>query len=135
MQAYKDSVNHVLFSGPTLFTPLIQYATKLVNDKSCTQNQQLYTILLIITDGIINDLEETKAALIQASKQPLSIIIVGVGSDDFSSMDALDSDKYLLTSTDGQKVDRDIVQFVPYKDQSSSVLAQQVLEEVNNLCF
>ena len=83
MQAYKDSVTNVLFSGPTLFSPLIQYVTtKVTTDNQLKQQQQqhMYTILLIITDGVINDLEETKAAIIQASKQPLSIIIIGVGN-------------------------------------------------------
>jgi copine 1/2/3 len=49
-----------------------------------SQEKQKYHILLIITDGMINDLEETKAAIIAASALPLSIIIVGVGSADFS---------------------------------------------------
>ena len=35
---------------------------------------------------MINDLEATKAAIVAASKQPLSIIIVGVGAADFSGM-------------------------------------------------
>jgi len=90
----------------------------------------MYTILLIITDGVINDLEETKAAIIQASKQPLSIIIIGVGDADFASMNALDCDKNILSTSNGEKAVRDIVQFVSYRGQSESVLAQQVLEEI-----
>jgi hypothetical protein len=41
----------------------------------------------------------------------MSIIIVGVGSADFSGMEALDSDKQLL-SAGGKTSERDIVQFV-----------------------
>jgi hypothetical protein len=47
------------------------------------------TILLILTDGIITDLEQTKEAIVAASKLPLSIIIIGVGEADFSAMVAL----------------------------------------------
>ncbi len=72
---------------------------------------QNYTILLIITDGVINDLELTKSAIINASLQPLSIIIVGVGNADFSEMEILDSDEKLLTSN-GRTAVRDIIQFV-----------------------
>merc|ERR1712107_566553 len=69
-----------------------------------------YFILLIITDGIITDFEETKKSIISASSLPMSIIIVGVGQD-FSAMDDLDSDEELLWS--GSLVaQRDIVQFV-----------------------
>jgi len=147
MQAYKDSVNNVLFSGPTLFAPLLQYVTQKIKDKqqhvsdssssssssSIEDNnyQNKYTILLIITDGVINDLNETKEIIIQASKLlPLSIIIIGVGNADFTSMNILDSDKQPLTSNDGNKANRDIVQFVALHDQSDQVLAQQVLEEI-----
>ena len=56
------------------------------------QNATNYFVLLIITDGIITDMEETQRAIIAASHLPLSIIIVGVGQEDFSAMEALDSD-------------------------------------------
>ena len=52
-----------------------------------------------------------QAAIIEASSQPMSIIIIGVGNADFSAMDALDSDKQLLTCM-GKTASRDIVQFV-----------------------
>ena len=56
------------------------------NNNYCnySQEKQKYTILLIITDGLVNDMEATKAALVAASAQPLSVIIIGVGSADFS---------------------------------------------------
>jgi hypothetical protein len=53
----------------------------------------------------------TKQALIQASHQPISVIIVGVGDADFSKMKELDSDGQLI-SFGGQTAVRDIVQFV-----------------------
>jgi hypothetical protein len=37
-----------------------------------------------LTDGIITDLDLTVAAIIRASSLPMSIIIVGVGNEDFS---------------------------------------------------
>jgi hypothetical protein len=42
----------------------------------------------------------------------MSIIIVGVGDEDFAAMEALDADKQLLKSSDGKVAARDIVQFV-----------------------
>ena len=42
-------------------------------------------------------MEDTKRAIIAASSLPLSLIIVGVGQEDFSAMDELDSDdKWVL---------------------------------------
>jgi copine 5/8/9 len=100
-----------MFSGPTLFAPLISNATQLAIAKGCDQQKQNYSILLIITDGVINDLELTKAAIISASLAPLSIIIVGVGNADFTEMNLLDSDDKIL-SANGKSAARDIVQFV-----------------------
>jgi hypothetical protein len=44
-----------------------------------TQFNQKYTIMLILTDGIINDLEATIDEVVKGSALPLSIIIVGIG--------------------------------------------------------
>ena len=57
------------------------------------QNGQQYFVLMILTDGIITDFEETKSAIVSASELPMSVIIIGVGDEDFSAMEALDSDK------------------------------------------
>ncbi len=68
-------------------------------------------MLLIITDGIITDMQETVAALVEASALPMSVIIVGVGNEDFRAMEALDGDGGLLRAR-GRVAARDIVQFV-----------------------
>lgn len=50
--------------------------------------------MLILTDGQINDLKQTTEQLIIASKLPISIIIVGIGTPkcDFKNMRELDAD-------------------------------------------
>lgn len=66
-----------------------------------------------MTDGEIHDMEETINVICEISDQnlPISIIIVGVGSSDFSSMCRLDADELEL-----KKGVRDIVQFVKFED-------------------
>ena len=49
-------------------------------------------ILLILTDGIIHDMETTINAIIESAHLPLSIIIIGIGNEDFSKMVTLDGD-------------------------------------------
>ena len=63
-----------------------------------SQRRQRYNILMIITDGLINDIETTIDEVVRGSDLPLSIIIVGVGSEDFKAMDQLDADKTPLFS-------------------------------------
>jgi len=77
---------------------------------NCSQQNQQYNILLIITDGIISDLQKTIDQIVYGSELPLSIIIVGVGEADFSAMDELDADeKPLYSSVYKKQMAADIV--------------------------
>jgi hypothetical protein len=91
-----------------------------------------------LTDGIINDMQDTIDAIVAAGRLPLSIIIVGIGKADFHAMDVLDADDVPLVSRAGYTMCRDLVQFVPYSkyaDKHYSVLAQEVLDEIpRQLC-
>jgi hypothetical protein len=60
-------------------------------------------------------MDKTIDLIYDASLLPLSIIIVGVGTADFSNMVKLDGDGGLYNSK-GQKALRDVVQFVPFRD-------------------
>ena len=58
---------------------------------------------------------------------------MGVGNDDFESMDILDADDTPLYSMKHKKyMSADIVQFVPYRDfrNNPAQLAKETLEEV-----
>lgn len=69
-----------------------------------------------MTDGIINDMQQTIDEIVLSSGLPLSIIIIGVGMADFSAMDELDADEVPLYSTKYKTYQtRDNVQFVPFK--------------------
>merc|ERR1711911_78638 len=77
LAAYYNALYNVQLYGPTNFSPVINHVAKFAH---AYQNDPTnYFVLLIITDGIITDLEETKRAIISASSLPLSLIIVGVG--------------------------------------------------------
>ena len=47
---------------------------------------------MIITDGVITDMDQTKDAIVDAADQAMSIIIIGVGKADFTNMEVLDGD-------------------------------------------
>ena len=74
-------------SGPTHFASIIDMVIEMTKSMEVSQLNQKYNILLIITDGVINDLEATIDSIVKGSIQPLSIIIVGVGSVDFTFME------------------------------------------------
>ncbi|CAM9367387.1 unnamed protein product [Ascophyllum nodosum] len=131
---YRESLLRIQLSGPTLFAPVINQAAAMAAS-TMTQDplNQQYTILMIITDGIITDMDNTVNAIVAASEYPFSIIIVGVGQADYTAMEALDGDDVRLRNSSGQAASRDIVQFVPMRDfvgKSSYALAKEVLEEI-----
>nr|GMD35607.1 protein BONZAI 1-like isoform X1 [Ipomoea batatas] len=132
MMAYTNALFNVSLAGPTLFGPVINAAAQIAGE-SATRKEQKYYILLIITDGVITDLEETKDAIIRASDLPLSILIVGVGGADFKEMEILDADKGdRLENSFGKVASRDIVQFVPLRDMQSGEMSvvQSLLAEL-----
>ncbi|XP_031405222.1 protein BONZAI 1-like isoform X2 [Punica granatum] len=122
MMAYMSALLNVSLAGPTLFGPVITNAALLAS-QSLANSWHKYFVLLIITDGVVTDLQETKDALVKASDLPLSILIVGVGGADFKEMEILDADKGdRLESSNGRVASRDIVQFVPLRDVQITTL-------------
>jgi hypothetical protein len=89
------------------------------------KGQLSYTILLILTVGNDENIQETKQALIAASSAPLSVVIVGIGDADFSAMEMLDEhDPHTERG-------RDITKFVAFNEYDSyNDLTSAVLEEI-----
>uniref|UniRef100_A0A0D3AY89 C2 domain-containing protein n=1 Tax=Brassica oleracea var. oleracea TaxID=109376 RepID=A0A0D3AY89_BRAOL len=116
LTSYTSALFNVSLAGPTLFGPVIKSAA-MIASQSLAQGSRRYYVLLVITDGVITDLQETKDALVSASDLPLSILIVGVGGADFKEMEILDADRGdRLESSTGRLASRDIVQFVALRD-------------------
>ena len=66
-------------------------------------------MLLILTDGWINDMEKTKHLLVKCSELPISVIIVAVGDADFDQMYELDGDRGSISDMNGNRCKRDVV--------------------------
>ncbi|CAG5116881.1 unnamed protein product, partial [Candidula unifasciata] len=139
LQAYHAALPRVQLYGPTNFAPVINHVRRFA--QAC-QDGSHYFVLLILTDGIITDMPQTIDAIVEASFLPMSIIIVGVGDAEFDAMDELDADDHMLRSpVSGKCAERDIVQFVPFRDlvrgqpgadinMSKMTLAKEVLAEI-----
>eukprot|EP00048_Salpingoeca_helianthica_P008067 m.118150 g.118150 ORF g.118150 m.118150 type:complete len:559 (-) comp14504_c2_seq4:66-1742(-) len=132
MEAYSHAIKSYVLAGPTYLGPIIRAATE-VSARPGPPGRLQYTILLIITDGEINDMPETMDAIVTAAGGPMSIIIVGVGKADFASMTRLDGDVQPIVSVRGTPAPRDIVQFVAFRDfnpADPAALAAAVLAEI-----
>ncbi|XP_041124969.1 copine-7-like [Polyodon spathula] len=133
VEAYQSCLPKIQLYGPTNVAPIISKVAKLAAREEKSKDASQYHILLILTDGVVTDMADTREAIVRASYQPMSIIIVGVGNADFTDMQILDGDDGVLRAPKGEPVLRDIVQFVPFREfktASPAALAKCVLAEV-----
>ena len=130
-QAYHFCLQNIQFSGPTYFAPIINHIINFTN-QNFQANYFNYSVFLLLTDGCIMDLDETVDTIVSASDLPLSIVIVGVGDENFQRMEFLDADDNPLVNSKGQVMKRDIVQFVPFKKFKNNpfILREEVLREI-----
>ena len=133
LEVYKKNLPKLVFSGPTNFAEIIRYFGDFAYWHVSNGLRFNYFVLLIMTDGQITDMENTIDEVVRCSELPVSIIITGVGSEDFRDMDRLDADTNPLYSKRYKKyARRDIVQFVPFNQyaQNPQELAKQTLAEL-----
>lgn len=133
MQAYHQALDNVQLYGPTHFSEIIKATSGFARADIQGNITQKYYVLLIITDGVINDMSKTVDLLVEASDLPISVVIVGVGNADFSAMVTLDGDNKKLRSPTKGLSKRDAVQFVPfnkYANMPCQELAREVLAEI-----
>jgi len=126
LDAYKGVFRTpLIMSGPTVFDEVIQLAAAQAKSRQ-EANPLAYTVLLLLTDGAVTDVESCRRTLASVADAPLSIVIVGIGNADFSAMQFLD-DFEKRTS-----MNRDIVQFVQFNrhEHNKTSLTRATLEEI-----
>ena len=64
IKAYYEAINYVQLFGPTFFGPIIKAVIDIIKNE---YNNLKYHILLILTDGKIDDIDETIDQLVEAS--------------------------------------------------------------------
>ncbi|KAJ8750040.1 hypothetical protein K2173_013955 [Erythroxylum novogranatense] len=97
LRRYRQIVTHLRLAGPTSFAPIIEMAMTIVE-----QSGGQYHVLVIIADGQVTRSVDTEGgllspqeqrtvqAIVEASKLPLSIILVGVGDGPWDTMKEFD---------------------------------------------
>ncbi|XP_066274481.1 copine-3-like isoform X1 [Branchiostoma lanceolatum] len=135
LSAYQNAVPQIQLYGPTNASPIINHVARFATQAAQQPGASAYYVLLLLTDGVLTDMDATREAIVRASHLPMSIIIVGIGGADFGDMEILDGDDGVLKSPRGEPVLRDIVQFVPFRqfqNKAPAALARSVLQELPN---
>mmetsp|Transcript_25935 Transcript_25935/g.31380 ORF Transcript_25935/g.31380 Transcript_25935/m.31380 type:complete len:572 (+) Transcript_25935:136-1851(+) len=128
LNAYHETFRSgLVMSGPTVFEEVIKTAggQAVAAQRDAQQRGgQIYTILLILSDGSVTDINRTIAALDAVSDAPLSVIIIGIGRADFRGMQFVDDHR--------SKGKRDIAQFVEFHrhGHSEQMFTEEALNEV-----
>ncbi|NXP95728.1 CPNE7 protein, partial [Passerina amoena] len=89
VESYQSCLPKIQLYGPTNVAPIISKVARVAADEERTKEASQYFILLILTDGVVTDMADTREAIVRASYLPMSIIIVGVGNADFTDMQIL----------------------------------------------
>ena len=138
LKAYRSSLKNVELSGNTKFSFILKRVISNINkDLKYKKAENHYYILLILTDGVVNDLKDTIDLIVEGSYLPLSIVIVGIGNENFSFMEKLDGDEIPLKNSKGEMRKRDIVQFIKFNNfkKNNAInfgtdFAEEVLKEI-----
>ncbi|XP_061177290.1 copine-3-like [Saccostrea echinata] len=126
---YEGALPLLHFSGPTQLAPMLEKAASLAESQNMSQNKQIYTVLMVITDGVINDIKRTLRKLIAISHLPLSVIFIGVGPADFSLMEQfhVDRDTPLQNRKTGEVAVRTNTYFIAFHKENISTGGNAVL--------
>ena len=112
LQAYQKAIHGTKLAGPTYFSDFLKkiQVECIKNVESVSlQNNRVYSVLIIITDGNCHDMEITKSLMVDLSRLPFSAVVVGVGDSEFEDMEILDADTAGLTDKLSREAARDIV--------------------------
>ena len=106
LKAYRSMVKNLLPSYPTYFQHILKEGIRRAKKAEETHGKE-YVVLILISDCCIVDQVETLRLVVEASRLPMSLIILGMGDNDFHFMDVLDGDDE-MPSLDGQTPARDV---------------------------
>ena len=127
LNCYKNALNYVELSEPKIFSEFLVKIIERIENQNVNQNNQNYNVLVILTNGNINDMQDTVDLIVKGSRLAFSIIVVGIGDGSFEDIRKLDVDHKSLTDRSGNKLQRDIVQFVPFSEYCN--LPQRIVKE------
>lgn len=82
LSTYTSKIGSITLAGPTSFAPAIRKTIEHVK----AGKEKEFTFCLIIADGQVTSVKETEAAIVEASKLPISICCVGVGDGPWDEM-------------------------------------------------
>jgi hypothetical protein len=127
MAIYRRSLAKIQLSHPTIFSKIIQLIRGPQHQRF--MSARIYGVILILVDDVMSDPAETINEIVESSYQGVSIIIIGLGPRDFTSMESLNDFKE-VKNQEGKPMKRKSVVFVwweKYLSQAGEAGIKQVV--------
>ena len=128
VESYLKAIDFIEPTKPACINDILKmvkdWATRDINDG-------VYQVLIILTAGHIDDVKGSIDTLVDIASLPISIVLVGIGDNDFSTLEKLDGDKKWLRNSKKKLTSRDIVNFVDFEESCGNLdkFGRRLLEE------
>ncbi|XP_014678748.1 PREDICTED: copine-8-like, partial [Priapulus caudatus] len=116
LQAYENTLRAVSLFGPTNFAPVIN---KVAKHAAEVKDGATYYVLVILTDGVVTDMPQTKQAIVQATRTASLGFKAIARESKGEAMLEFDTDNSRLSAS-GVMAQRDMCQFVAFRDYYAS---------------
>lgn len=87
LRSYEATLKRMTPAEPRRFAQVIAQASRLASEYHLSLEHKYY-VLVLLTNGVSEDMDQVVSEIIRASSLPLSILIVGVGGGDFGPLKA-----------------------------------------------
>lgn len=120
-KAYNYYRQMLQFWGPTKLSGFLNHA-KDKAEKAFNENKNTYTVVTIITDGLIVDLRDIVDSISEMSMYPVYIVFVGIGEEksdrEFLLLKQIDDNLNQIKNDNKKDAIHDIVKFVHFKTEN-----------------
>ncbi len=139
IKEYQNCLTKISLSGPTVICPIIDNFKNIIKNN---QSISIYNVLMIITDGIIDDIGNVIDSVVDAQSLPLSINIIGIGEKPTEEMRTLNLERGPLYDSKNRRMDRKVVTYIHFqgyqnnfhllKNDLMKTIPENVIEYLNN---
>jgi hypothetical protein len=113
LASYTALVEKLQFDGPIEIAPALGEAARIARASS---DQQNYLVFLILLQDDPTDLPKFLELLWQYQKLPITVLIVGVGTNQFPLLTEKFRSGSVQVDAHGREYDRELVRFMKYSD-------------------
>ena len=133
LKSYKNFVMDpkVKFWGPTIFSEVFKMVQYMV---TLTPKANMYSLFFILTDGDVRDIDEVKLLLHHISTLPISVVVIGIGEDDFENLMEFDAKRKELKLVNGEVIKRDIFRFFKFDESKIAEVFKGIPSQVEEYC-